>query len=428
MMRMKKWLYGLLVVFLAACSNEIPEQQPAKRSGRTVLAYLISNNQAGSLETYLQDNVVDMYTALGNMKESCTLLVFYRPKVNGSPLDNPTLMSFYTDGRGNVNNQPALTGENLTFEGICQVAQKKQYTMNSQIATDPTMMKEVFKDMQTAAPSESYGVIFGSHGTGWMQGNSVKTKAFGDDNGYHIDIPDLAEALKNSFTQKLDFVLFDACMMGTAEVCYELKDIASHCVASVMETPVYGFPYAQILPYLYADSIDYSAVCHEFISFNKTNNLWGTCAAVDCSQMDNLAEAVKAKLLEWEEALPSVSMGNVQQYGVNSYKYFSYDVLDFFRELGRKSGVAETDLNTEVASVQTALNQAVIAKECLSGPEYEFDGLTVDDARFCGIGMYIPGEYNPYVTNGSNPSWSSWNTYYEKSIAWYRAAGWDTLN
>lgn len=420
---MKKWVYGLLVVFLAACSNEIPEQQPAKRSGRTVLAYLISNNRAGSLDTYLRNNVIDMYTALGNMKESCTLLVFYRPYTNDAPLSNPTLMSFYTDGRGNVNNQPALTGTNLSFESICQVAEKKEYTMNSQIATDPAVMEEVFKDMQTVAPSDSYGVIFGSHGTGWMKGNSVLTKAFGDDSGYHIDIPDLANALKNSFTKKLDFVLFDACMMGTAEVCYELKDVTSHCVGSVLETPVYGFPYDQLLPYLYADSVDYSAVCHEFISFNKTNNLWGTCAAVDCSQMDNLAEAVKTKLLEWKEALPSVSMENVQQYGVNSYRYFSYDVLDFFRELGRKSGVADTDLNTEIAFVQTALNQAVIAKECLAGLEYEFDGLTVDDARFCGIGMYIPGEYNHYVANKT-----SWNDYYETSIAWYRAAGWDALN
>lgn len=420
---MKKWVYGLLVVLLAACSNEIPEQQPAKRSGRTVLAYLISNNRADSLDTYLRNNVIDMYTALGNMKESCTLLVFYRPYTNDAPLSNPTLMSFYTDGRGNVNNQPALTGTNLTFESICQVAEKKEYTMNSQIATNPTMMEEVFKDMQTAAPSDSYGVIFGSHGTGWMKGNSVLTKAFGDDSGYNIDIPDLANVLKNSFTKKLDFVLFDACMMGTAEVCCELKDVTSHCVGSVLETPVYGFPYDQLLPYLYADSVDYSAVCHEFISFNKTNNLWGTCAAVDCSQMDNLAEAVKTKLLEWKEALPSVSLENVQQYGVNSYQYFSYDVLDFFRELGRKHGVAETDLNTEIASVQSVLNQAVIAKECLAGPEYEFDGLTVDDARFCGIGMYIPGEYNRYVTNKT-----SWNSYYTQSIAWYRAAGWDALN
>lgn len=424
---MKKWLYTLLVIVLAACSNEIPEQQPAKRSGRTVLAYLISNNKAGSLDTYLRDNVIDMYTALGNMKESCTLLVFYRPYTGDAPLSKPTLMSFYADGRGNINNVAALTGAELTFDAVCRIAQKKEYTMNSQIATDPAVMEEVFTDMQTVAPSDSYGLILGSHASGWMKGTSVPTKAFGDDDGYNINIPDLADVLKNSFSEKLDFVLFDACMMGTAEVGYELKEITSHCIASVMETPALGFPYKQIFSYLYSENIDYSAVCHEFISFNKINNAWGTCAVMDCSQMENLASAVKAKLLEWQDALSSVSMQNVQQYGVNSYKYFSYDVLDFFRELGRKSGVVKTtDLNEAIASVQSALNQAVIAKDCLSGVDYDFEGLTIDGTRFCGIGMYIPKEVNDYVPD--NISWNNWNSYYERSISWYRAAGWADLN
>lgn len=424
---MKKWLYTLLVIVLAACSNEIPEQQPAKRSGRTVLAYLISNNKAGSLDSYLRNNVIDMYTALGNMKESCALLVFYRPYTGDTPLSNPTLMSFYADGRGNINNQPVLSGDNLTFEAVCQIAQKKEYTMNSQIATDPAVMKEVFTDMQTVAPSDSYGLILGSHATGWMQGNSVQSKAFGDDSGYNIDIPDLANVLKNSFSEKLDFLLFDACMMATAEVGYELKEVTSHCIASVMETPVYGFPYNQILPYLYSENVDYSAVCHEFVSFNKTKNLWGTCAVMDCSQMENLAGTVKTKLSEWQDALSSVSMQNVQQYGVNSYKYFSYDVLDFFRELGRKSGIVKTaDLNEAIASVQSALNQAVIAKDCLSGVDYDFDGLVIDGTRFCGIGMYIPKEVNGYVPD--NISWNNWNSYYKQSISWYRAAGWADLN
>lgn len=419
---MKKWLYTLLVIVLAACSNEIPEQQPAKRSGRTVLAYLISNNKAGSLDTHLRDNVIDMYAALGNMKESCTLLVFYRPYTDDAPLGKPTLMSFYADGRGNINNVAALTGAELTFDAVCyRIAQKKEYTMNSQIATDPAVMEEVFTDMQKTAPSDSYGLILGSHATGWMKGNSVQSKAFGDDGGYNIDIPDLANVLKKSFSEKLDFVLFDACMMGTAEVGYELRETTSYCIASVMETPVYGFPYDQILPYLYTENIDYPAVCHEFMSFNKTNNLWGTCAVMDCSQMENLASAVKAKLSEWQDALSSVSMQNVQQYGVNSYKYFSYDVLDFFRELGGKSGVAETDLNEAIASIQTVLNEAVIAKECIPNPSNS--SFRVDEARFCGIGMYIPKEYNPYVTNKT-----AWNSYYERSISWYRAAGWADLN
>lgn len=423
---MKKWLYTLLVIVLAACSNEIPEQQPAKRSGRTVLAYLISNSPK-SLEGNLQDNVVDMYMALAEIKDSCTLLVFYRPQEYSSYLDVPTLLCFDTDGRGNINNLPAVTGTDLTFESVCHVALKKEYTMNSQIATDPAVMEEVFTDMQTVAPSDSYGLILGSHASGWMKGTSVPTKAFGDDDGYNIDIPNLADVLKNSFSEKLDFVLFDACMMGTAEVGYELRETTSYCIASVMETPVYGFPYDQILPYLYSENVDYSAVCHEFMSFNKTNNLWGTCAVMDCSQMENLASAVKAKLSEWQDALSSVSMQNVQQYGVNSYKYFSYDVLDFFRELGRKSGIVKTtDLNEAIASVQSALNQAVIAKDCLSGVDYDFDGLVIDGTRFCGIGMYIPKEVNDYVPD--NISWNNWNDYYKQSISWYRAAGWADLN
>lgn len=419
---MKKWFYILLVIVLAACSNEIPEQQPAKRSGRTVLAYLISNSPK-SLEGNLQDNVVDMYMALAEIKDSCTLLVFYRPQEYGSYLDVPTLLCFDTDGRGNVNNLPALIGTDLTFETVCQVARKKEYTMNSQIATDPVVMEEVFKDMQKVAPSDSYGLILGSHASGWMKGNSVQSKAFGDDDGYNIDIPDLAGVLKNSFSEKLDFVLFDACMMGTAEVGYELRETTSYCIASVMETPVYGFPYDQILPYLYSENVDYSAVCHEFISFNKIKDAWGTCAVMDCSQMENLASTVKAKLSEWEDALSSVSMQNVQQYGVGTFQYFSYDVLDFFRELGGKSGVAETDLDEAISSIQTVLDEVVIAKECIPNPSYPNTIFSVDETRFCGIGMYIPGEYNPYVANKT-----AWNDYYKQSISWYHAAGWDDLN
>lgn len=73
--------------------------------------------------------------------------------------------------------------------------------MNSQIATDPAVMEEVFTDMQKIAPSDSYGLILGSHATGWMKGNSVQSKAFGDDGGYNIDIPDLANVLKKSFSE-----------------------------------------------------------------------------------------------------------------------------------------------------------------------------------------------------------------------------------
>ena len=64
---------------------------------------------------------------------------------------------------------------------------------------------------------------------------------------------------------------------------------------------------------------------------------------------------------------------------------------------------------------QRTLFVAVAAKACLSGAAYEFEGMTVDENRFCGIGMYFPDR-------GIK---DSWDEYYRASIAWYQAAGWE---
>lgn len=54
---MKKILICLCsVLLLAACSNEIPSEDPLPRKGRTILAYLVSNNQAGGdLDSYFKE-------------------------------------------------------------------------------------------------------------------------------------------------------------------------------------------------------------------------------------------------------------------------------------------------------------------------------------------------------------------------------------
>lgn len=37
-----------------------------------------------------------------------------------------------------------------------------------QTSTEKTVMQTVIGDMMSAYPSESYGIIFGSHGSGWL--------------------------------------------------------------------------------------------------------------------------------------------------------------------------------------------------------------------------------------------------------------------
>lgn len=397
------------IVVLASCSNEIPENKPGVRKGRTVLAYLVANN---NLDSYLEDNVEWMYQALSAMTDTCTLLVYYRPVPDDRTFEGPTLMEFVCEGNGYVNGVPALSGATVTFDNVVEQARKKVYPDDgSYVAVDPMTMRQVLLEMQEIAPSDSYGLIFGSHATSWLEGNSVQSKSFGDDNGYNIDIPVMASILASCFPQKLDFILFDACMMGTAEVAYELRNVTDYMIGSVMETPVYGFPYRQILSKLYDDVSVFPQICDDFISFNKERKQWGTCALVDCSKMEEFADAVGRGLETYASELRGLDYEAVQQYGIYhskriDYQYFSFDVGDFFCSLNGGQ-IPE--------SIQSALDETVVAKSCLSGSDYEFGGVIVDGNRFCGIGMYYPDQ-------GIK---DTWDEYYRTSIAWYRAAGWE---
>lgn len=417
------WLCLISVLLLAACSNEIPDIPVQKKSERTVLAYLVAqfDNPNHDLGRLLRQNVVDMYVGLASSTEPSTLLVYYRPgfddpllsgsKEDPAVLSAPSLLKFDSDGKGNINGKPVLSIKELTVRNVFAQAEIHSYNESGHIATSPVTMTQVFRDMVKMSPSESYGLIFGSHGTGWMPGRSVGTKAFGDDRGYSIDIPVLAEVLKAVFDEDdLDFVLFDACMMAAVEVCYELRDVTHYCVGSVMETPIDGFPYKKIMSTLYRDEVDYKKICDEFISHNEVSATagWGTCAAVDCSKLQMLADWVKEAL---EVSYPQWTgdfYKNVQQYGYGSFKYFSLDLVDFFRQL---HGEEPSDL------IQL-MNQIVVAKNCLDGPTHDFGGLVIDGEKFCGIGMYIPyfipsESYRP-----------EWDKYYESSIAWSDAVGW----
>lgn len=407
---MKKILFLLLSVFVfTACSDEIPEESLPVKSGRTVLAYLISNNRSISLDEYLKRNLVDMYSGLAHSKDSCTLLVYYRPYNNGADgLEEPSLLQFSSDGKGNINNQRSLQGAELTPAGVISKAYCSPYPDENHNATDPKTMARVLGDMIKLCPSTQYGLIFGSHGTSWMPGNTVSGRSFGDDAGYNINIPEMADVLENVFGGKqLDFILFDACMMATAEVCYEFKDVTDYLIGAVVETHVYGHPYDIVLPKLYEKDVPYNEVCEEYIKYSKELNAWGTCAVVDCSKMDDLAEWVGANLEVYSDKLYSLDKDDVQQYGVNSFKYFSFDIVDYFKNL---------NAGNTPEGLEDVMNKVVVDKDALYG-ENLVGGLYplyIDEDRFCGIGMYLPNMV--YKSN--------WNSYY-KTLSWYKAVGWD---
>lgn len=410
---MKKILFLLLSVFVfTACSDEIPEEKIPVKSGRTILSYLISNNAGYDLDSNLKQNLVDMYSGLAETTDTCTLLVYYRPYENDADgLEGPTILKYNSDGNGNINGRSSLTGGDLNAGRVIQESDGISCFKEEQnhISTSPETMKRILGLMVNMSPSQSYGLVFGSHGTSWMPGNTVKGRSFGDDDGYNINIPEMSDVLEDVFSGKqLDFILFDACMMATAEVCYEFKDVTDYLIGAVVETHVYGHPYDIILPKLYEKDVPYGDICKYYIDYSRQLGAWGTCAAVDCSKMDDLANWVGTNLEVYSDKFTSLDKDAIQQYGVSSFKYFSFDIVDYFKNLN--------DGDTP-EGLENVINKVVVAKDALYGVQYPIVGnslYTIDEDRFCGIGMYLPNMV--YKSN--------WNSYY-KNLSWYKAVGWD---
>ncbi len=409
-----KHLTFVLIAILTLCSckkDDPTPDTPEEVSGRVILAYLISNNSGTSLDSDLKNNIRWMYESLAEMNQSASLLVFYRPYSNDKVLTSPCILRFTTDGHGRINGEEALTDSELNNNNVLQKATiVKEYNTESQfIATAPETMQTVISDMRSTLQATSYGLIFGSHATGWIEGSkTVSARSFGDDKGYSINIPEMANAIKNGLGgKKADFILFDACMMGLAEVYYELRDVTDYCVASVLESPMDGLPYNRFLPSLYKDKADLKQVIDSTIAFNTEQRTWGTYALVDCNQMESLAQAVQEQVLtnaDLAKNVPYTDSSQLLQYGYGSaFKYFSFDMLEFIKLLNNGS-VPE--------AFQTAFDNAVIYKSSMSDNRY-----LKENNRYSGMGMYLPDR-------GIKANWDN----YYPTFGWYNAAGWSALN
>lgn len=230
----------ILFLFLAACFFFSCEKEtiviPQQHAGRTVLAFFWADN---SLNSSLRNNIQTMMQGLQAMKDSAALLVYWDGEASDISWPEPCIVEYVTNGQGGINSlskgtiDAMMADKNTSIYDLIGIGNiRKKYP--PQTSTEKTVMQTVIGDMMSAYPSESYGIIFGSHGSGWLP-TITGTRSIGQDGGrYSSDtalIPELAEVLRTVNPQKFDFVLFDACMMGCAEVYYELKDAARYCIS-----------------------------------------------------------------------------------------------------------------------------------------------------------------------------------------------------
>jgi len=169
---------------------------------------------------------------------------------------------------------------------------------------------EAFIDYcQAAFPAEGYILHVSDHGDGWTKGGAdaedlglFKGMCSDDSSGNAISIShDLGPAIEG---KGIDVVSFDACLMGSVEVAWVVKDHADYMSASVMSVPGDGWQYTEMLNNWFEEMTFarwVEASVEEFEAFYQTTDQVGF-SAYDLRTMDGFGDALAAFLEEAEGA------------------------------------------------------------------------------------------------------------------------------
>ena len=274
-------------------------------------------------------------------------------------------------------------------------------------SASPAVLARVLNKVKAYRPAASYGLVLLSHATGWLpaemsypaielkSANSLscesrrdRRRQQGGGRGLKSVILDTSASEANNYMElsdfadaipyKLDFIIFDACFMGSVEVCYELKDKVNYVVASPAEVLSPGFVYSTMMQRLFAPVPDLTAVAREFYEYYNSQTGWyqsATVSVVKTAELEALATIVKDMT---RQNTFSDDLENVQIYGFGAQKIY-FDLGDYLQKLSPEN----------YDQSQTALDQCVTYKACT--PSYYSAGTGMQIIRaYSGLSMYIP--------------------------------------
>lgn len=287
----------------------------------------------------------------------------------------------------------------------------------------------VFELIADLYPNDGCSVVFSSHASGWLPGGytvdpirlydevprgKITLKSWGQEylsggtRWTEVEIKDLAAAVP----YKLDYIIFDACLMSTVEVAWEFKDKCKYLIASPCEIPADGFDYSTISRHLIKPSENNTlqAICNDY--FEKyADSVYG-CAitAIDCDNLQPLADTCRTLFSKYRTEIRTLSGANVQTYdrlsGNIRYHAF-FDLKDMIREAGA------TD--EEISTLQSALTQSVV---------YELHTNKFIDTnlkRCCGLSTYLPAD--PAYSETTYHGTQFLDGWYKTNLKWNTATG-----
>ncbi|MCC8089074.1 MAG: clostripain-related cysteine peptidase [Rikenellaceae bacterium] len=401
-------IVSLIAVTVVACRkddyNDVVEERvsggkTADSSSRTVLVYMAAEN---SLNDYAYNNIAEMMAgieAVSHLTGKNNIIVYLDPAKADS--SDPVA--------GNVPRLIHITTDN---NGKARKDILKYYEESD--SSSPEVMRSVIYEVCNKFPAEQYGLILWSHGMGWapyeddlmnywIYGSQTSaqisyglqnplyddglpmTKAFGQDGNNWMTNQDMVDAIPSNL---FDFIIFDACFMGSVEVLYELRDKADYFISSVAEILAEGFPYLYIMDLLLTPGNNYQEICEAYFEFYANHDKGGsyrsaTVSLVQSSELENLAFAVRNVVQADRDRAVNVDLSSVQRYDRYNNKII-YDLGDYIEKI---SASAEYEVFT------SALDRAVLYKAHTTS----FLNFTIN--THSGLSVYIPApDYEQYIT------------------------------
>lgn len=302
------------------------------------------------------------------------------------------------------------------------------------ISADEATINTVLSIAKQDYPAKHYGLVFSSHATGWLPPGYTKkderqfslkqsaersvlppgvyptlpqnpdfpeTKSIGaqfvDSSGsaYMMELV----ALSRAIPMKLDYIIFDACLMGCIEVAYELKDVCSQMIFSPTEIMKQGLMYPPMAGQLLRYPPLVEDVCKDYYNYYITDALTkaASIALIDCSKVEAVASDMAAIISAHADDIAALNRNSVQEYFYDEgsdTKHWFYDMRDIVAVAGASA--------EELSKLDADLAAMVKYK---AATEYFFN-LDIDPARFSGVSMYLPNKY-----------WDKLNDYY-KTLSW----------
>lgn len=263
-------------------------------------------------------------------------------------------------------------------------------------------------------PSKKTMVVLAGHGEGFA-GYATDGKSKPGTTG--IGLQQLSEVLER---YPSDVLVFDACLMGQAEVLHTLKDSCHYLVASSELVGEAGLPYPPILEQL--GGLNPRAAAEQVVEISRQDQQAReaagdtsgvlTMAAYDTSQAETLLKAIDATAGAALEAPPSAgafpafsSPGfNLEQWG-EPFHHFR-DLKSYAGRLQKSKEMPE-EVRLQAGKLVEACERTVVAHHAEGDRVLESTGLSV----------YLPTDYKPEEDFGYAETSLAQNTRWDEFLA-----------